>query len=100
VSRRTIRPDTVLYAARLEGVPLEGVPLEGVPLEGVPLEELPCGSRPDDEPHAANTNIRITTIDMRFMSSPCIRSRPRSRGYVHEVETSRADTPTVGIRSP
>jgi hypothetical protein len=64
VSRRTIRPDTVLYAARLEGVPLEGVP----------LEELPCGSRPDDEPHAANTNIRITTIDMRFISSPCVRS--------------------------
>jgi hypothetical protein len=50
------------------------LPLEELLLEELPLEELLCGSPSDDEPHAASTNIRITTIDMRFMSSPCIRS--------------------------
>jgi hypothetical protein len=30
-------------------------------------------SLPDVEPQAASTNIRLPTIDMRFMSSPTIR---------------------------
>jgi hypothetical protein len=58
----------------LEALVLEELVLEE-PLAGERLPaELLCGWAPEDEPHAASTNIRITRIDMRFMSSPSIRS--------------------------
>ena len=57
--------------------PLVGLLLLVGPLAGLPLLVGPLAVPPPEvELHAASVNIRITTIeiDMRFMSSPSIRS--------------------------